>query len=133
MPARLIAKETTVEQQLRGRFSDGSDRTVVSQTHWTVTVRAPNGEVRSLTFDHDPTDQEIVDGLPVETALVPTRKGALEEYMLDLYAAWRRWEDTRAEAVARSAPAAVQSALTTKTNGAWTDYLAALNTWRTAP
>jgi hypothetical protein len=52
--------------------------------------------------------------------------------LVRLHAVWWRWKTTRDEAAARSVAATVLSALTTRADAAWTDYLAGLQAWRQA-
>ena len=62
----------------------------------------------------------------------PVTKAELEGRLQPPYEVWLRWKMTLAEATARSYPAAVITALTTRTNAAWTDYAAAIEAWRNA-
>jgi hypothetical protein len=53
-----------------------------------------------------------------------------EDEMRERYRDWKRWQDTRLEAEARTAPAAVITALTNRENQSWTQYVDAINEWR---
>jgi hypothetical protein len=59
-------------------------------------------------------------------------KAELEIKLVTPYTVWHMWKDTLAEATARSLPAAAITALTNKTNAAWTDYVNAIEAWRNA-
>lgn len=59
-------------------------------------------------------------------------KAERESQLLAPYGVWQMWKATLAEASARSMPAAVITALTNKTNAAWTDYVNAIEAWRNA-
>jgi len=91
-----------------------------------------NGALLELEFATDPTDQEILDRLPAGASLIPTAKADWERSIEETYDDWLRWKTTRQEAQVRSAPAAVVTALTTKENAEWANYLSAINAWRQA-
>jgi hypothetical protein len=64
---------TKVEQLKRyeGRLSDRSDWVEVTDNIHTVTVLDEGGRTVDLTFDHAPTDDEIVTQLPAPTDIDP--------------------------------------------------------------
>src|SRR5687767_11091609 len=127
---KLLSRTSQQRETIRGRFSDGSDRTVVVLTDWTVTIRDDTGQVITATFDHDPTADELDALAPQGLQVVPTSKAGLERALEESYSDWLRWKTTRLEAVARSAPALVVTALTTRENAAWAGYLQMLQSWR---
>ncbi len=130
---RLIGKVQETRTTFIGRLSDGSDRQMVQTTVWTVTVLDDANQRAELTFDHDPSAQELIDALPRPTDLVPTRKADLEGFLQGPYERWQRWKTTRIEAQARSMAAAVVNALQAKEDAAWAEYAQGIQAWRTAP
>src|SRR5512147_1445698 len=111
----------------------GTGNIVQTVSTWTVVFLTDGGEQRIAYFDHDPTDQEIFQACkPSGTALVPTSKAALEDAMIDAYSDWRRWQATRIEAQARTAPAAIITALQNREDASWTTYVNLIGAWRTA-
>jgi hypothetical protein len=59
---QILAKNAQTETYIKQRFSDGSDRELVTVTRHIVKV-AQDDKVYRLEFDHDPTDQEIMDAI----------------------------------------------------------------------
>lgn len=63
----------------------------------------------------------------------PVTKGKLEVVKLPLsYQVWQMWKQTRLEAQARGAGAALVTALTNREDAAWTAYVNDLQEWRQA-
>lgn len=82
---KILGKKFRSEVVELGRLSDGSDRQVVTVATYTVTVDFDN-RTYELTFDHDPTEQEI------QTAFA----GGLAEEFTTLEDLARKLADTRA-------------------------------------
>lgn len=59
---KIINITSLITPIIVGRMSDGSDRQVLEITTWQVEVEQ-DGRVFALTFDHEPTEQEITDAL----------------------------------------------------------------------
>lgn len=129
---KLLSKIQVDASYYTGQYSDGHDRVLHPVTGYQVTVLDDTGRTQIKTFDHDPTAQEVVDAIPAAVDLVPTKKANLEDYLAGPYDIWWRWKQMHAEAVVRSAPAAVLTALTTRENAAWSDLLTVIQAWRTA-
>lgn len=68
--ARVIRKETRNLIRATGRLSDGSDRVETPYTEVVVTT-----DEGVATFDHDPTDDEIIAAIPKAVELEPTLAG----------------------------------------------------------
>jgi len=86
----------------------------------------------------DQAQQAILDAMEVpdvrgELTAPAATKEILEDRMEARYEVWQRWKATKAEAVARSLPAAVVTALTNRENAAWAAYLDVIQQWRAAP
>jgi hypothetical protein len=116
---------------------------------WYAVYRIADGELVSVGERIDP------DALPAALAFTPlpdrpdltvqawdngthafvarvASKAELEIALTVPYTVWRMWADALAEATKRSMAAAVITALTNKTNAAWTDFAAAVDRWRNA-
>jgi len=91
-------------------------------------------QLRELVRQHvedDSSAMATLGGINLATP-VPDRKDALELNMRRQYEEWQQWKNTRLEAQARALGAAVISALTTRENKEWTDYVTAIQRWRAA-
>lgn len=121
-------------RRITGSKSDGSDRVVTMVPTWYAKVTTDAGVEYNLEFDHNPTDQDIANGLPrPQRMLMPTAKGDLALAMASFYADWWRWRQTELEATRRGLAAAIITALTTQENASWANLLTAINAWRLAP
>lgn len=129
---KVVSKTQIDMTYTTGRFSDGHDRVVVPATGYEIVALGDDGQLHTIQFPHDPTGQEIVDKLPRPVDVAPTKKADLEEYLKGLDATWQMWKRFHAEAVVRSAPANVLTALTNRENDAWAAVINIIQTWRTA-
>ena len=58
----IISIQPETKTSIIGRFSDGSDRKIVETTTYVVEAKESYRRYR-LTFDHEPTAQEITDAI----------------------------------------------------------------------
>lgn len=68
---KIAVRQDTIER-FTGRFSDGSDRQSVEVQQFTVDVIDPAGQRTQLTFDHNPSDDELAAALPEPQPIKPT-------------------------------------------------------------
>jgi hypothetical protein len=120
-----------VEIETENAYTDGRSRFDEVFIPW---IQLRGGKTveqkQQAVYDAVPDELAVLNGSPVEEP--PQTKDVLEDKMIDLYADWQRWKETRLEAQARAVPATYITALTNRENKAWDDYAAAINAWRLA-
>lgn len=83
----IVSKIPYSETVTKGVFSDGSDRHDVTNITWVVELQ-DNGHMYRCTFDHDPTDEEILaadkEDITSPTDLLQTQTDFLTLQILDL-------------------------------------------------
>ncbi|MCK6564676.1 MAG: hypothetical protein L6Q80_07995 [Dehalococcoidia bacterium] len=130
---QIVSREQRERRQVTGRLSDGSDRMETVETRWAVTVSDVEGRLLALDFDHDPTDQEVLDALPRPRDLAPTRRDDIEALALSRrYGMFVMWRDLTAEAQARGEPATIVNAAKARADASWLALKQSLNDWRNA-
>lgn len=96
------------------------------------------GQVVALLPDPPPTGAAWSAARRAYDAPPPTKAALEQAALLPSWTAWWRWKTTLDEATARnqatsgSVPGVVVTALTQKTNAAWSAYLADIQAWRQA-
>lgn len=130
---KVVSKTQIDMSYFLGRLSSGADRVAVPVTGYEVVARGDGDtQDRTLRFNHDPTDQEIIDALGRPVDLVPTKKADLFVYLQVPYANWLMVKTILDAAVAKGASVDLITALTDAENGLWTTLGTAAVAWQNA-
>ncbi len=134
---RVVGREPVpggfmVTVEVPGAYTDGSSRLDRVFVHADAVRGRTVEQVRQAV--KDALDDDPLGAILGEDVVVPTQtKTVVEDQMVLLYGAWRRWQATRVEAQARGLAGAVIAALQAKEDAAWFAYGSAITEWRKAP